>query len=67
MGNNWTAWMHLCQRLMVVNLSDDPDKFIWKLTAREVFLVKSMYGDMMSGHTRFLRKYLWNLKLPLKI
>ena len=26
-----------------------------------------MYEDMMNGHTRFLRKYLWKLKVPLKI
>jgi hypothetical protein len=22
---------------------------------------------MMNGHTRFLRKYLWKMKIPLKI
>ena len=27
----------------------------------------SMYDDLMNGHTRFLRKYLWKLKIPLKI
>jgi hypothetical protein len=26
-----------------------------------------MYVDMMNGHTVFLRKYIWKLKVPLKI
>lgn len=30
------------------------------------FLVKSLYADFLHGHTRFLRKYLWKLKIPLK-
>ena len=29
--------------------------------------MKSMYVDCMNGHTPFLRKYLWKLKVPLKI
>jgi hypothetical protein len=32
------------------------------------FLIKSMYVDYLKiGHTIFLRKYLWKLKVPLKI
>jgi hypothetical protein len=50
-----------------VNLSSEPDKFVWKLTDSGVFSVKSMYIDYMNGHTRFLRKYLWKLKILLKI
>jgi len=26
-----------------------------------------MYAHLLNGHTRFLRKYLWKLKIPLKI
>jgi hypothetical protein len=40
-GNKWTAWLHLCQRLMMTQLSDEPDRFIWKLTTTGVFSVKS--------------------------
>jgi hypothetical protein len=28
---------------------------------------KSMYLDLMNGHTIYLREYLWKLKIPLKI
>jgi hypothetical protein len=66
-GNMWTQWLHLCQRLMMVHLSDNPDQFTWKLTTTGIFTVKSLYLDQMNGHTRFLHKYLWKLKVPLKV
>jgi hypothetical protein len=50
-----------------VQLSNIPDKFVWKLNDSGIFSVKSMYLDLMQGHTIFLRKYLWKLKIPLKI
>jgi hypothetical protein len=31
------------------------------------YLIFAMYLDLMNGHTPFLRKYLWKLKIPLKI
>jgi hypothetical protein len=52
---------------MAINLGDEPDKFVWNLTTSEIFIVKSMYGDLMNDHTPFSRKYLWKLKIPLKI
>ena len=66
-GANWEAWLHLVQRLMFVQLSQDDDSYTWKLTESGLFSVKSMYADLMNGHTRFLHKYLWKLKVPLKI
>jgi hypothetical protein len=52
---------------MGVTMIDDSDKFSWSLTASGVFSVKSLYADFMNGHTRYLRPYLWKLKVPLKI
>ena len=52
---------------MDIRLTDREDTFVWKLTTNGVFTVKSMYEDLMNGHTRFLCKYLWKLKIPLKI
>jgi hypothetical protein len=57
-GNKWTAWIHLCKRLMMVQLSNEGDKFVWNLTLSGVFSVKSMYEDLMNDNTVFLRKYL---------
>jgi hypothetical protein len=42
---------------------DEPNKFSWSLTSSG----KSMYTDFMNDHTRYLHKYLWKLKVPLKI
>ena len=63
----WTAWLHLVGRLFHINLNDENDKFVWKLTDSGSFSVKSMYTDFMNGHTVYLKKYIWKLKVPLKI
>jgi hypothetical protein len=63
----WLQWLHLCQRLMIVTLTSESDKFIWRLTDSGNFSVKSMYLDLMNGHSVYLRKYLWKIKIPLKI
>jgi hypothetical protein len=63
----WLQWLHLCQRLMTITLTFESDKFIWRLTDSGIFSVKSMYLDLMNGHTVYLRKYLWKIKIPLKI
>jgi hypothetical protein len=66
-GDKWMDWLHLCRRLMNVTLQDQTDSFVWNLTTTGFFTVKSMYEDLMNDHTPFLRKYLWKLKIPLKI
>jgi hypothetical protein len=63
----YNLWLHLCQRLMSIHLSNEPNTFVWNLNESGLFSVKSMYLDLMNGHTRFLRKYLWKIKVPLKI
>ena len=66
-GNRWTEWLHLVERLMDISITDDVDTYTWKLTPSGVFLVKSFYADKLNGHTRFLKTYLWKFKVPLKI
>ena len=66
-ANKWTRWLHLVSRLIDVQLTNQRDAFVWKLTNNGVFTVKSLYLDFMSGHTHFLRKYIWKMKVPLKI
>jgi hypothetical protein len=41
--------------------------FKWSLTSSGKFLVKLMYLHMINALTRFLRKYIWKIKVPLKI
>ena len=66
-GNKWLAWLDLVEKLMGVDLSNEPDKFKWRLTQSSQFTLKSMYVDYMNWDTRFLKRYLWRLKVPLKI
>ena len=66
-GDRWDRWLHLVNRLMGNHLTVEPDKFTWGLTKSGKFTVKSMYLDYMSDNTRFLRKYIWKMKVPQKI
>ena len=57
-GNKWERWLHLVHRLMDVQFSDEKDSFIWGLTDAGKYTTKSMYLDLLNGHTPFLRKYI---------
>ena len=50
-----------------MNLTNDDDKFVWKLASSGYLTVKSVYEDSLNGNTVDLRKYIWKLKIPLKI
>jgi hypothetical protein len=50
--HKWDEWLHLCSHLIFIQLSNDPDCSIQKLTTSDVFTVKSMYEDYMNGHRR---------------
>jgi hypothetical protein len=63
----WDSWLHLVQRLMSIQLNDESDRFKWNLMASGVLSMKSLYADFMNDHTKYLQKYLWKLKVPLKI
>jgi hypothetical protein len=65
--HKWNLWITLCQQLMGVQLTNSPDNFVWRLNDSGIFTVKSMYLDLMNGHSIGLRKNLWKLKIPLKI
>ena len=40
-GNKCGNWLHLVERLMQVNLTDEQDVFVWRLTSSGMFTVKS--------------------------
>ena len=65
--DKWTDWLNLVERLMMVNLSHEPDTFRWKLTTSGAFTVKSMYTDLINDGQPFHHKYIWKMKVPLKI
>ena len=49
------------------NLTSQKDAFVWKLTTDGKFSVKSMYLDILDDNLRYRHKYVWKLKMPLKI
>jgi hypothetical protein len=52
---------------MHVQLNNDRDVFVCGFTALGGFTVKSMYLDLLNDNTKYLRKYIWKMKVPLKI
>lgn len=65
-GANWTRWLHFVQRLMMVDLMNEPDRFVLSLTSSGVFSVKSMYADFMEGQTVFSSKIHLEVKSPIQ-
>jgi hypothetical protein len=63
----WDRWVDLVTRVMSVQRTDSEDTFRWKLTNSGSFTVKSMYLDLLNDHTMYLKKYIWKIKVPLKI
>jgi hypothetical protein len=52
---------------MQVQLSTEHDVFVWALSTSGSFSVKSMNLDYMNDHNKYLQKYIWKMKVPLKI
>jgi hypothetical protein len=52
---------------MHINLSNEKDIFVWGLTKSGGYMVKSMYLDLINDDTKYLRTYIWKMKVPLKI
>jgi hypothetical protein len=52
---------------MDIQLTNDNNKFVWDLTPSGCFTVRSMYLDLLDDQTKYLRKYIWKMKVPLKI
>jgi hypothetical protein len=65
-GNKWDQWTHLLDRLILVQLTGIDDAFKWNLSSLGLFYVKSMYLDLLNGHTISKEIHL-RLKIPLKI
>lgn len=66
-GDKRTMWLHLVHRLVTINLSQEPDVFHWKIHTSGVFSVKSMYADLINIGLVFRKKYIWKIKVLLKI
>jgi hypothetical protein len=59
-------WYELKRLLERVNLNNEPDKLIWKLTNSRNFSVKSLYLAMQCNEV-VPYKFMWKFKIPLRI
>jgi hypothetical protein len=50
-GTRANRWLHLCTRLLDVQLTSQPNVFKWGITKSGLYLVKYMYIDYMEDHT----------------
>jgi hypothetical protein len=64
-GDNWDKWLKLVGSILMVNLNDRKDSFIW--TANKTFSVKSMYNDIVLREGTPVNCWAWKAKVPLKI
>jgi hypothetical protein len=55
------------QQLISVQLTNEKDTIIWGLTISRTFTAKSMYLDLLDDDTKYHKKYIWKIKVPLKI
>jgi hypothetical protein len=52
---------------MPIQLNGKKDRFVWSIASSGTFSVKSMYLDMLDHDTKYLKRYIWKMKVPLKI
>jgi hypothetical protein len=64
-GENWDKWLELVGNVLLVNLNDRKDSFIW--TANKTFSVKNMYNDIVLREGTPVNCWAWKAKIPLKI
>ena len=66
-GDKMTAWNNLVAKISAYQLSDGRGIFTWDLHRYGNFTVQSMYQYLVNQDTPFVNKFLWKLKIPLKI
>ena len=50
-----------------VQLHDQPNSLKWDLIKKEVFTLQSLHVFLVNQNAMHLNKFLWKLKLPLKL
>jgi hypothetical protein len=64
-GDNWDKWLDLVGNVLMVNLNDRKDSFIW--TTNKNFSVKNMYNNIVLREGTLVNCWAWKAKIPLKI
>jgi hypothetical protein len=66
-GNNLALWHNLVGRLAHISLTSENDRLKWTLTASRVFTIRYMYRVLINNGIILNNKFIWKLKLPLKV
>jgi hypothetical protein len=64
-GESWDKWLELVGSVLMVNLNDRKDAFVW--TANKNFSVRNMYNDIVLREGTSVMCWAWIVKIPLKI
>ena len=67
MDNKLVEWQDLVAQIAHVNLVDGSDTFRWTLTKSVLYTVPSWYLHLIDRQPPFRHKFIWKLKIPLKI
>ena len=65
--NKLVEWQDLVAQIDHVNLVDGSDTFRWTLTKSGLYTVRSWYLHLIDTQPPFRHKFIWKLKIPLKI
>ena len=66
-GHTLTLWHDLVARMSHVHLNYNVDVFRWRLNQSSMFTVSLIYSALISNAIIQFDKYLWKLKMPLKL
>jgi hypothetical protein len=66
-GDKLTSWHNLVEKVSLLHLSQGRDSFTWDLHRHVCFTVQSKYQYLMNQGTPFTNKFIWNLRIHLKI
>jgi hypothetical protein len=61
------AWYDLVSKVVLINLTNDKDAFVWNLQNSDIFSVHSLYTSIIQCGVISSKCKLWNIKVPLKI
>jgi hypothetical protein len=64
-GANLQAWHIVVAMVANVHLTNQRDRFVWRLHQNGVFSVKSMYRALLVSQAMPYNTLIWKLKLPL--
>jgi hypothetical protein len=60
-------WLELTDKINNIILDQGSDIFRWDLNKTGIFSVRSMYLHLLNQHASFYYKFIWKIKIPVKI